>query len=103
MGSSPSKSDPGHIRHVLPKAESWSTLQEFVATETEVQRQEPLATNTVIKDDEITQVKTFMRFPEQKSKSILNLDLHLNQSKHCDGFADNSPRGWPIVFHFTEG
>ena len=102
MGSSPSKSDSDHIQHVLPKTESWSTLHEFVAAETEVQRQEPLATNTVINDDEITQVKTYMRFPEQKSKSILNLDLHLNQSKHCDRFADNSLRGWLIVVYFAE-
>ena len=80
MGVSSSKGVSNKIEPEVPKSESWSTLDGFVASESGRNRQEVIAVNTIVKDEEIQQVKTFMKFPERKPQSTLNLDAHLNQS-----------------------
>ena len=90
MGSSPSKGTSNRIEPLLPKTESWSTLDGFIATETRVKSPEPIAVNTTVNDDEIKQVKTWMNFPERKPQSTLDFGLHLSQLKQKQSQAEFS-------------
>lgn len=88
MGSSPSKGASNRIEPVLSRSESWSTLDDFVACETGMDRQQVLAVNTTVNDKEVKQVKTF---PGRKPKSTLNLDVQSVHHKKHQKFSSDSP------------
>lgn len=91
MGLSSSKGISNKIKPEVPRSESWSTLDGFVASESGKNRQETIAVNTIVKDEEIQQVKTLMKFPERKPQSTLNLDVHLNRKRTRMKIHDNIP------------
>lgn len=81
MGTSSSKTDTITVKPGLLEAESWSTLDAFVTSETGRKRRQTVAVNTYSQGEQVHQVKTTMNYPDSKQISSVALDLHLQKSK----------------------